>query len=109
MNFSVLYTENFLKDARRLVKKYASLKNDLQGLIRSLELNPTKGIPLGKNCFKIRLAIASKVKGKSGGARVIVCVLIDDTEVHLLTIFDKSEKDSISDQEIKMLRDQAGI
>jgi len=47
MSYSVLYTENFLNDARRLAKKYTSFKNDLQGLIKSHELNPTKGTPLG--------------------------------------------------------------
>jgi len=58
---------------------------------------------------KIRLAIASKRKGKSGGARVITCVLIEDTEVHLLTIYDKSEKEDISDKELKTLRNQVGL
>lgn len=54
------------------------------------------------------MAIASKRKGKSGGARVITCVFIADTEVHLLTIYDKSEKEDISDKELKALRDQVG-
>lgn len=68
MNYNVLYTENFRKEAKRLAKKYTSLKTDIEALIGSLEQNPAQGKSLGKDCFKIRLAIASKRKGKSGGA-----------------------------------------
>jgi mRNA-degrading endonuclease RelE of RelBE toxin-antitoxin system len=109
MSYNVLYTENFLKEAKRLAKKYISLKSDIATLIESLEQDPTQGKSLGKDCYKIRLAIASKRKGKSGGARVITCVLIADTEVHLLTIYDKSEKEDISDKELKALRDKIGF
>ena len=108
MSYNVLYTENFLKEAKRLAKKYISLKSDIAALIESLEQDPTQGKSLGKDCFKIRMAIASKRKGKSGGARVIACVFIADTEVHLLTIYNKSEKEDISDKELKALRDQVG-
>ncbi len=104
MSYNVLFTENFRKEAKRLAKKYTSLKTDIEALIESLEQNPTQGKSLGKDCFKIRLAISSKRKGKSGGARVITCLLIEDTEVHLLTIYDKSEKEDISDKELKTLR-----
>lgn len=109
MNYSVLYTENFRKEAKRLAKKYISLKNDIAALIESLEQDPTQGKSLGKDCYKIRLAIASKGKGKSGGARVVTCVFIAGAEVHLLTIYDKSEKEDISDKELKALRDQVGF
>lgn len=50
--------------------------------------------------YKIRLAIKSKGKGKSGGARVITYVLTDNNEIYLLTIYDKSEFDSIDDKTI---------
>lgn len=109
MNYSVLYTENFRKEAKRLAKKYISLKNDIAALIESLEQDPTQGKSLGKDCYKIRLAIASKGKGKSGGARVITCVFIAVAEVYLLTIYDKSEKEDISDKELKALRDKVGF
>jgi len=74
MSYNVLYTENFRKEAKRLAKKYTSLKTDIEALIESLEKDPAQGKSLGKDCFKIRLAIASKRKGKSGGARVITCL-----------------------------------
>jgi len=106
MSYNVLYTENFRKEAKRLAKKHVSLKKDIEELIDSLEQNPIQGKPLGKDCYKVRMAISSKGKGKSGGARVITCVLIKDTEVYLLTVFDKSEKENISDKELKELRNQ---
>nr|WP_235904297.1 type II toxin-antitoxin system RelE/ParE family toxin [Arcticibacter tournemirensis] len=56
---------------------------------------------MGDNCFKIRIAIASKGKGKSGGARVITHVLIKEETVFLLSIYDKAEREAISDKDIK--------
>ncbi len=57
----------------------------------------------GKNCYKIRLAIKSKGKGKRSGARVICNILIAETTVYLLTIFDKSEIENITDKELEEL------
>ncbi len=109
MSYNVLYTGNFRKEAKRLAKKHVSLKNDIETLINNLEQTPAQGKPLGKDCFKIRLAISSKRKGKSGGARIITCVLVEDFEVYLLTIYHKSEKEDISAKELKMLREQVGL
>jgi hypothetical protein len=72
-------------------------------LIDSLEEIPNQGTPLGNDCYKIRLAIKSKGKGKSGGARVMTCVKVLDQFVYLLTIYSKSEKDNITDKELKEL------
>lgn len=72
-------------------------------LIGRLEANPKQGTDLGNNCFKIRLAIASKGKGKSGGARVITHVLVEHTTVFLLDIYDKAEQENISDKELNEL------
>ena len=49
------------------------------------------------------MAITSKGKGKSGGSRVITHWHISQTTVYLLSIYDKSEKESISDKELKEL------
>ena len=69
----------------------------------SLVDDPDQGIPLGMGCYKIRVAIASKGKGRSGGARVVTCVYSVETTVWLLTIFDKSDRENISDKELKAL------
>ena len=65
--------------------------------------DPIQGKPLGKDCYKIRMAVASKNKGKSGGSRVITCVKIIDETVILLSIYDKSDKESIEDSQLKSL------
>ena len=61
------------------------------------------GIALGNNCYKIRISIASKGKGKSGGARVITHIVVMKETVYLLSIYDKSNKDNLSDQELNLL------
>ncbi|WP_317132919.1 type II toxin-antitoxin system RelE/ParE family toxin [Arcticibacter tournemirensis] len=69
--------------------------------MEDLKKDPKQGTALGDNCFKIRIAIASKGKGKSGGARVITHVLIKEETVFLLSIYDKAEREAISDKDIK--------
>jgi hypothetical protein len=58
---------------------------------------------LANNCYKIRLAIKSKGKGKSGGARVITQIQVVENNVFLLALYDKSEQENISDKEIEYL------
>jgi hypothetical protein len=84
-------------------KYYPSLKADFSLLLTSLKENPTQGTALGNECYKVRMSIASKGKGKSGGARVITCFKIVQSTVYLLTLFDKSEKENIPDKELKEL------
>jgi mRNA-degrading endonuclease RelE of RelBE toxin-antitoxin system len=103
MNYRIGTIATFRKEAKRLGKKYPSLKSDLAALGQSLSENPTQGTPLGNHCYKIRLAIASKNKGKSGGARVITYFVSEDGMVYLLSIYDKSDQDSISNEEIQTL------
>jgi|SRR6185437_1833460 len=103
MNYKIELSPNFKKEAKKLIKKYSSLKTELSELFIELERNPTLGTPPGNETYKIRLAIASKNKGKSGGARVISFAKIIDETVYLLAIYDKGDRNSISDKEIKAL------
>ncbi|MCA6379788.1 MAG: type II toxin-antitoxin system RelE/ParE family toxin [Cytophagales bacterium] len=96
MSFKIVPTPPFEKELKNLAKKYPSLKKDISALFVSLAKSPKSGTPLGSNCFKVRLAITSKGKGKSGGARVITYIQIIDEEIFLIAIYDKSEIDSIS-------------
>jgi len=100
MSYKIKTIPNFDKALKRLAKKFSSLKAEYIALLDSLEVEPEQGTPLGNNCYKIRLAIASKGKGKSGGTRVIIHVLITDKVVFLLDIYDKSEQPNISDKEL---------
>ncbi|WP_061231660.1 type II toxin-antitoxin system RelE/ParE family toxin [Leptospira noguchii] len=103
MNFNILRSLQFERELKRLVRKYPSLKKEYENLISSLEKNPTEGTPIGQNCYKIRIPIASKGKGKSGGARVITCVVIVEKIVFLVSIYDKSEKENISDKDLEKI------
>ncbi len=100
MSYSVEITKQFEKQLKRLAKKYPSLKMEFAELVASLKENPEQGKNLGNSCFKIRLAIASKGKGKSGGARVITFVQVIETKVYILSIYDKSEQSNITDNEL---------
>lgn len=103
MSYKVNTILLFDKQAKRLSKKYPSLKNDLSALINALAEEPEQGTPLGNNFYKIRLAITAKGKGKSGGARVITYVKVIATTVYLSAIYDKGEKSTISDIELKSI------
>jgi mRNA-degrading endonuclease RelE of RelBE toxin-antitoxin system len=105
MSYNVKNFPRFDNELKRLAKKYPSLKGEYEALVEELEKNPEIGIPLGNNLFKIRLAIASKGKGKSGGARVITYLKTEQENVYLLSIYDKGERASISDKEIKDILD----
>jgi hypothetical protein len=103
MSYSISSIPLFDKQAKRLAKKYPSLRKDLTGLIEKLTDEPEQGTDLGNGFYKIRLAIASKGKGKSGGARVITYVKVAHNMVYLASIFDKSEKSTITDKELKQI------
>lgn len=106
---NVELTKSFKRAFKRLHKKYQSLDNDLDKLLDSLEENPLQGDELGRDCYKLRMAIESKNRGKSGGSRVITCVKIVDETMFLLTLYDKGEQSTIKDKELKMLLKDAGI
>lgn len=103
MSYNIIAVPKFKKELKKLAKKYPSLKSDFAEFIESLEQNPEQGISLGQNCYKIRISITSKSKGKSGGARIITNIVISEEIVYLLSIYDKSEKDTLTDKELKDL------
>jgi mRNA-degrading endonuclease RelE of RelBE toxin-antitoxin system len=105
MSFKIVPIHSFLKEVKHLSKKHASLKDDLRNLGIELAANPKLGQPIGRNCYKVRLQITSKGRGKSGGARVIthLIVKVDIETLYLLKIYDKSELENISTSELKEL------
>lgn len=111
MKVIVRVSKSFKVLAKALLRKYASLNNELIQLEQNLLQNPKLGTPLGNNSYKIRLAVRSKGKGKSGGLRIIshltteIIGIIESNEesiiVTLISIYDKSETSNISDKELK--------
>lgn len=110
-DITIEYMPQFRRDLKRLAKKYRSLPLDLKELKLALRENPLLGADLGDNLHKVRLAITSKGKGKSGGARVITHVLlsVENGLIRLLTIYDKSERSNITDKELRALMKACGI
>ena len=109
MSFNVYTTDFFDSELKRLAKKYSSVKGDFKALVDSLKVDPKQGQSLGKDCYKVRMAISSKGKGKSGGSRVITCVKVAAGSVFLLSIYDKGDKESISEKELDTLLRLAGL
>ena len=103
MSYKVDTTDNFEREAKRLIKKYKSLKKEIEDLIDELEENPEKGTHIKNGVYKIRLAVKSKGKGKRGGMRVMTQFKIVKETVYMFSIFSKGEKDDISDKEIERL------
>ena len=97
-------TRVYEKNVKELAKKYKSMKDDLKSFKKSLQENPEQGSPLGGGFRKVRMAISSKGKGKSGGARVITLNCLVKKEVDsiiLVTIYDKDWQDTITVKEIR--------
>jgi hypothetical protein len=112
MNYVIATTEFADRAIKQLAKKYHSIPDDLEVLEKELLKNPELGEDLGENTRKVRMAIASKNRGKSGGDRVITYLVYINREngkIYLLTIYDKSERGSISKKEISQLKRESGL
>lgn len=109
MSFNIYTTDFFSRQLKRLSKKYPSLKSDFVILTNSLKKKPIQGQYLGKDCYKIRMTIGSKGKGKRGGSRVITCVKVIAGSIYLLSVYDKGQKENISDKELDTLLKMAGL
>lgn len=116
MSYRIIAVPSFSRDAKRLSKKYVSLKGELQTLQGELLQNPRQGTLIRENTYKIRLAVKSKGKGKSGGLRIITHVFEIEIElaenekeqrttIVLVAIYDKSEMENLPDKELRELID----
>jgi mRNA-degrading endonuclease RelE of RelBE toxin-antitoxin system len=95
MSFKVVPTDGFIKDLKQISKKYKGIIADVAKLSEQLKENPTMGTDLGQNIFKIRISVSGTNKGKSGGARVITCVIVISEVIYLSEIYLKSEHDTV--------------
>ena len=111
MSVEVVISDNFRKEAKKYLKKFHSLKEELSAFEKSLHENPKQGTKLTETTYKVRLASKSKGKGKSGGFRIITYLveLIESKEaesliiVTLLSIYDKSETSTLNESDITSL------
>ncbi len=96
------YSDNFLKEAKKLSKKFKLLKNDLKEAVEEIEDKKDLGIFLGYSLYKKRIPNSSIPTGKSGGFRVIIYQQIED-KIVLISIYSKTQKDTLSDEELKTI------
>ena len=103
MNYSIAVSPVFEKQSERLNKKYPSIFRDIKQLSDDLITNPFQGSSLRNGLYKIRMKIASKGQGKSGGARVITCIKVVENKITLVAIYDKSELETMTVKELAEL------
>jgi hypothetical protein len=103
-NYKIIPTENFLAEAKKLLKKYPNIKQDFLTLAKILKTDPITGNDyLGNGCYKIRMQITDKGGGQSGGARVIINVQVINKEVYVISTYDKGEQETVKDHILKKL------
>lgn len=110
MKITVRYTHIFGRKFKKYARKFQSLTNDLELFIN--EIDKTKAVDLGGNLFKYRLSVKSKNKGKSGGFRIITFELIvseEEKKITLLSLYDKSEQDSLTKNQINEILKDEGL
>ena len=109
MKTNFLVKPRFDRNYKKLKKKYPSLPADVELFKKDFADNHNAGTSLGGGFRKVRLAVRSKGKGKSGGARIITCELCLKAEgdtIVLVDIYDKAELDSLKESEyIRLLQD----
>lgn len=100
----IQFTREFERKVRALSKKYRRIENDLAFFLEQLQAGETPGDQLsgtGVTSFKARIRNSDSKKGKSAGYRVYE--LQSATEIVLLTIYSKSEREDMPLDEIKRI------
>lgn len=106
----IIATKTFIRSAKSIAKKYRSFNSDYQTLLDDLSKNPNMGIDLGGGYRKVRMAISSKGKGKSGGCRVITFNMVERNGcLYLIYAYDKSDYDNVEMEVIKELVAEMGL
>lgn len=111
MSFDINTTPEFESQAKALQKRHRSFKSDLKDLVLSLTANPFQGVELAPGIRKIRMAITSKGRGKSGGARGITYTIVTaeaDGRVYLMNVYDKSDFSTVDLSIIKEIAQGLG-
>lgn len=113
----IIFSKRFLKDAKKLKKKYKNLEKDLMGFVDSLESGKSFGDRLqgfaGFAIYKARIKNSSVGTGKSGGFRAIYYAkheaLIYFITIYFITIYSKSNKENVDSREIYEILKEEGL
>ncbi len=106
MSFEIVRTDYFSVEFKKLAKRHRSLADDYKNFLDELQQNPLQGDEIAPNIRKIRMAITSKGRGKSGGARVITLnalVSEQDGKIYLLLIYDKADASNVKMNVVKKI------
>jgi mRNA-degrading endonuclease RelE of RelBE toxin-antitoxin system len=109
MNLTLITLDSFNKDVKKLHKKYKNISADLKWLKQTLLHDPKSGVELSRHCYKIRLANSSVPIGKSGGFRVVYYYLDADHNLYLMSIYSKSEMESIREERLIDILKENGL
>lgn len=99
------YSAAFLRQLKRLRKKYRHIQSDLQPLLDELQSGATPGDRVqgtGYTVHKVRLPNSDAQRGTSGGYRVIYYVQTASGRL-LVTIYSKTEQSDIPDDDIRRI------
>lgn len=107
---SVRFSNEFEEALYNLSKRYRSIRSDIEPIIEQLQLgnftgNRITGIGEEYFVYKVRVRNSNLKKGKSAGYRVIYLVE-SPTNVLLITIYSKSDREDIEANEIKEIINQ---
>ena len=110
---AVRYTATFLRQLKRLARKYRRIRPDLGTVINQLLAGQTPGDQMqgtGYAVYKVRVRNTDAQRGTSGGYRVIYYIVnADADDILLLTVYSKTEQDDIDTETITRLIDDAEL
>lgn len=96
--WQTILVPHFLKQLKRHLKKHRDLK---EALFSHLEhFNKVQAVSLGHRIYKMRLALKSLTRGKSGSFRLVVLLVEVDNIIVPVAIYFKGEQTDISQREI---------
>ncbi len=103
VDFSVQEADSYKKSKKELLKRFRHLDEDIKKFLLSVEKPEDLGMPLGGGFYKARIANSDKNRGKSAGYRLITLLKVVDTKIYLVYIYDKSDLENISEEELDAL------
>ena len=102
-SLEVVRVKTYEKAVIKLRKRFVHIEDDVELFLSTMSKIDDLGVHLGNGTYKVRIANSDKKSGKSGGYRLISYLKLVDNELYLLYIYDKSDYENISEQEIDNL------
>lgn len=101
--FETIDADSFKKAIKELSKKFRRIDADVDEFLDGLKTIGDLGVSLGNGFYKARIANSDKNRGKSGGYRLIALLKVVDAKIYLVYIYDKSDLQNITEEELDRL------